>query len=339
VLGVDGGGSKTHALVLDETGRALGFGQAGTGNHQADGLAAAVAEIERAVSAAFAEARLESETLHRACFCLAGADLPEDYTMLQSAMESLGVAHTVAIKNDSFAALRSGLTRPWGVAVICGTGINAAGRAPDGREFVFPALGSYSGDWGGGAGLAEEMVRLMMRAWDGRGRPTLLTELILRALALPSPEALLRALYLEQMDSRRLLDLVPLLFQAAEAGDAVARDLVVRQGTEMGVMVNALIRRLDLATLPVEVVLAGSVFKGQGTLLAHTVAQVVRPVAPQARLVRPRYEPVAGAALLALESLSGPADQAVMTQLDQTLPGRCVLSPAEQRGTVMEKSS
>lgn len=301
-LGVDAGGSKTHALLVDEAGAVLGSGTGGTGNHQMGGLDSAMREISRAVCQALLSAQLEPRQVELGCFCLAGADLPQDYRMLQNALDTQELARQVVIKNDSIAALRCGLMRPWGVAIICGSGFNAAGRGQDGREIVLPGLGPISGDWGGGGDLVViEMIRAVMRAWDGRGRPTMLTRAVLDRLGKSSEEELLAALYNRKLTRRQMLPLTPLLFDVADAGDSVARELVARMGTEAGVTANALLRRLDLLDTDAEVVLSGSVFKGRGTLLMDTVRQVVRAVAPAARIVRPKLEPVAGAALLALD--------------------------------------
>ncbi len=322
VFGVDAGASKTHALVAARTGKVVGFGQAGFGNHQSQGLAPAVREIGRAVRMALEAAGLSASEIELGCFCLAGADLPEDYAMLQEAMERLGLAQRVIVKNDTLAALRAGLTRSWGVVVICGTGFNAAGRAPDGREIIFPGLGPISGDWGGGSALSEEMIRLVMRAWDGRGQPTLLTERVLGALGAASVETLLSRLYHDEIPHRQVLDLVPLLFEAAEAGDPASRELVIRMGEEVAIAARALIRRLALQEEDVEVILGGSVFKGVGSLLTDTVTRSVHIEAPQARIVKLRHEPVVGAVLLALELAGVDGDRNLYRDLLDTLPGR-----------------
>lgn len=301
-LGIDGGASKTHALVVDEKGQALGFGRGGPSNHQIGGLQPAMNEVKRAAMSALDTAGLSPSAIAVGYFCLAGADLPEDYALLQESVEAMNLGQHIVVKNDTMAALRSGTTRSWGVVVICGTGFNAAGRSPDGREIALPGLGPFSGDWGGGYSLSQEMIRLVMRAWDGRGRETLLTEMILEALSVDSVENLLTMLYHERIDSRDLLDLVPLLFEAAEAGDEVAQNLVVRMGTEVAVTANAIIRRLSMTEDDVEVVLGGSVFKGRGNLMLNTIARLVNQEAPKAHIVTPHYEPVVGAVLLALEA-------------------------------------
>lgn len=300
-LGVDGGSSKTHAALVDPTGRLLGFGSAGAANRNTVGPANSLRELAAAVHMALKAAGLGPQDVELGCFCLAGADLPEDFPGIQAELEALGLARHVILHNDTAAGLRSGLSRSWGVVVVCGTGFNAAGRARDGRELGLPSLGPLSGDWGGGGSLGVEMVGAVMRAWDGRGRPTLLTRLVLEKLGFPNEEQLVAALYHEQIPRTRIVKLTPLLFDAAEAGDEVSRDLVIRMGNEVGLTANVFLRRLDLAQTDAEVVLAGSVFKARGALLIDTVTQLVHAEAPEARIVRPSLEPVAGAALLALE--------------------------------------
>jgi N-acetylglucosamine kinase-like BadF-type ATPase len=322
VVGVDGGGSKTYALVLDSHGRALGFGSGGCGNHQVHGLGPAIAEIERAVMTATEQSQILTEDIGIGCFCLSGADLKEDYRMLIPAMESLGVARQVMVKNDTLAALRAAITRSWGVAVICGSGFNAAARSPDGGEIVMPGLGFISGDWAGGGELSQEIIRMVMRARDGRGEKTLLSEMTLNCLGVPSEEALLEQLYHEKITHRELFRLVPLLFEAAEAGDQPARKLIIQLGREVAVTANALIKRLAMQEIDVEVGLAGGVFRGKGWLLIDTVARGVHQIAPRAYIRRTRYEPVVGAALLALESAGLIVDKALYRMLEDTLPGQ-----------------
>ena len=326
VLGVDAGATKTFALAADEDGRVLGFGQGGPGNHQVAGLEPALAEIRGSCESALAQAAA-SAPVDIGFFGLAGADLPVDYALLTPAIEGMSLARQVRIKNDTMVALRAGLKRSWGVAVICGAGFNAGGIGPDGREIQLPGLGALSGDWGGGGEIAQEMIRLICRAWDGRGQPTALTEIVLTALGLTSVEELISQLYQSQFDyypgqfdQRRLLSLVPLLFEAACGGDQVAQDLVVRVGTEVGTTANAIIKRLGLETTDVEVVLGGSVFKGKGPLLIDTVTQVVHRAAPQATIVLPDFEPAVGAVFLALESLGGEVNQAVYANARASLP-------------------
>jgi N-acetylglucosamine kinase-like BadF-type ATPase len=320
ILGIDGGSSKTHAMLVDGCGHYLGFGQGGSANHQTRGLKSALREIQRAVRSALKEAHLSQDAVELGCFCLAGADLPDDYAMLQEAVESLSLARSVIIKNDTMAALRAGLSRPWGVVIICGAGFNAAGRAPDGREIVFPGLGAISGDWGGGGELSLEMIRRVVRAWDGRGKETLLTHLVLDELKVPTVEALIAGLYRGEIREQSVLALVPILFEAALAGDEVASDMIIQLGKEVGLTAGVLAKRLGMDQEDVEVVLGGSVFKGRGPLLLETITQTVHEYAPRARVKRTDHEPVVGAALLALEAIGAPLTESLYGSLKSTMP-------------------
>jgi len=320
ILGIDGGGTKTFALIADACGRLLGFGQAGPSNHQGPGLEAAMAAVERAGRAAIESAGVRPSEIAIVSCGLGGADLPEDFAMLQPALEQLNLGARVDLRNDTQVALRAGTHESWGVVLICGTGFNAAGRAPDGREICFPGLGWLSGDWGGSSMLAMEMVRLVMREDDGRGARTALTPMLLSALGQPSAYELMRALYHKQIERPVLVSTVPLLFRAARQGDVPAQNLIIQLGEELGASAVAVIRRLGLEAEPVEVVLGGSVFKGEGPLLTDTLLQVIHRAAPEAVLVRPAFEPVVGAVLLGLEAAGVRVDDETYQALRDTLP-------------------
>jgi N-acetylglucosamine kinase-like BadF-type ATPase len=319
VLGVDAGASKTLALVAEETGVIRGFGRAGPGNHQTVGLENAIAAIRSACMEAFLQAGTQAP-VEVGVFGLAGADLPEDFALLTRAMESLALAKKVRVENDTMVALRAGTSRSWGVVVVCGAGFNAAGIAPDGRTFRFLGLGWISGDWGGGWDIAREAIRAVARARDGRGSPTLLTSLILEFFGFTSVEALISALYHRRLPEEKILEIVPLVFEAAWQGDTVAQKILIRLGEEVGIAAGTVIRKLALERTDVEVILAGGVFKGKGPLLLDTINQMVHRVAPNARISLPKYAPVVGAVLLALETLKGALDQEILGNLDLSLP-------------------
>jgi N-acetylglucosamine kinase-like BadF-type ATPase len=314
-LGVDGGASKTFALAAEATGRVLGFGQAGCANHQVQGFDAALAEIGGACRRA-----LGTSAASFASFCLAGADLSPDFAMLRPALEALGVAATFDLRNDTWAAMRAGTSHPWGAVVICGSGINAAVRAPDGREFVLPSLGEISGDWGGGGDIAMSAISALAREWDGRGPPTALTERVLRHFKQPSYAALLEALYTGALPDRRNRELAPLVFEAALDGDPVAQEIVVRTGTEIGHVAGSLLHRMQMHREPCEVVTGGSIFKGVGPLLMDAANLALHRLAPLAFFTRAKVEPVVGALQLAFELHGREVDDALLATLYATLP-------------------
>jgi N-acetylglucosamine kinase-like BadF-type ATPase len=318
-LGIDGGTNKTFALAADATGRVIGFGQGGCANHQAYGAEAALHEIGVACRAALGEHRATF-----ASFCLAGADLPPDFAMLRPALEKLGVSATFDLRNDTWAAMRAGTAHPWGAVVICGSGLNAAVRAPDGREFILPNLGWISGDQGGGGDMSRLAIGAIARAWDGRGPPTILTERVLEHFGYPSYETLLEAMYTDVLPGRRIYEVAPLVFAAALDGDPIAQDLVVRTGTEVGHVAGSLLRRMEMQHEPCAVATGGSIFKGSGPLLMDAANLALHRLAPLANFTRATVEPVVGALLLAFELHGLVPDEALLARLHETLPERLI---------------
>jgi N-acetylglucosamine kinase-like BadF-type ATPase len=315
VLGIDGGNSKTLALLADETGRVLGAGRSGGSNYQGIGVEAAMREVRGAADQALRLAGVAPEDMAYVFYALAGADLDLDFRQLVPALTDLRLARDFTLDNDVVAALLSGTDSRDAVAVVLGAGTNAAGRNAAGTVIRFPALGWESGDWGGGGDLARETVRAIARAWDGRGPATLLTDLILPELGLPDGGALIAGIHAGEIRFGRLLQLVPLVFAAADRDDPIAVDLVTRSGEEAGIMAVTLLRRLDLLEAQADVVLGGSLFRSESELMLTAIADRVEEAAPDARLILPEMEPAAGAVLGALEKLGIPHDPAVRTRL------------------------
>ena len=303
VLGVDGGGSKTHALVADGRGEVLGFATAGRSNWEDIGLEAAGAALAEAVGGALAGAGVAPAELAASAFGLAGLDWDSDRPMLGALVDPLGLSGPRRLENDSSIALRAGTSRPFGVVVIAGTGHVAAGRNPAGRTFRTFGLGPMYGDFGSATDVAEEAVRAVADACTGRGPATTLSRLLPPLAGCAGPEEFLQAL------SRGLVALpaaAPLVLAEAEAGDTAAQAIVLRAGTSLGEAAALVAGRLDLGQAPFEVVMAGGLFAGGSRLLEATLVEVLHRVAPWATPVHLRCQPVVGAALEALD-LGGPA--------------------------------
>jgi N-acetylglucosamine kinase-like BadF-type ATPase len=172
VLGVDGGGSKTHALVADEHGETLGFASSGRSNWEDTGLKAAGLALEVAITGALSDAGVRPRDLAASAFGLAGLDWDGDRPMLAALVDPLGLGGPRRLDNDSFIALRAGTSQPFGVVVIAGTGTVAAGRDPAGRSFRTFGLDPMYGDFGSATDVAEEAVHAVADAYTvGGSRP------------------------------------------------------------------------------------------------------------------------------------------------------------------------
>ncbi|MFI7640740.1 N-acetylglucosamine kinase [Nonomuraea sp. NPDC049400] len=309
VLAVDGGNSKTDVAVVSEDGRVLATGRSGGFAPQRDGVAAAVSVVEQALSALPPPAA----GFDHVSACLAGADLPVEEEALARELAARGLGGDVVVRNDTFALLRAGASAAWGVAVVCGAGINAVGVSPTGAVARFPALGRISGDWGGGQGLAEEALWYAARAEDGRGAPTALTGLITSHFGTATVEELVLELHFGRLAEERLHELSPGVLAVAADGDAVARSLVERQAEEVTVLAEVCLRRLGLLETPAEVVLGGGVLTARDPLLMSLLDAAFAVRAPRAKLVLADVPPLVGAALLGLEHLG--ATEAARTRL------------------------
>jgi N-acetylglucosamine kinase-like BadF-type ATPase len=314
VLAVDGGNSKTDVALVAGDGTLLGSAR-GPGVAGTMLLTDTIGVLGSAARLAWKQAGLSAEEpggriARHLSACVANADLPEEEEQLADAVRAEGWSDTVEVANDTFAVLRAGLDDlgpHWGVGVTCGAGINCVGVAPDGRTSRFLSFGPLSGDWGGGHTLGTQAVFSAIRAEDGRGPQTALREAVAAYFGTASMWDAAIEFHTGALTWEALLGLVPVLFEAAEAGDAVAMDLVRRQAGEVCLMALSAMRRLDLADQPVPVVLGGGVLAARDPLLT---SEITKRLADEAPLAEPRIvdvPPVVGAALLGLDRIGAPS--------------------------------
>ena len=305
VLAIDGGNSKTDVVLVDEKGTVLASARTGGFTPQASGVPAAVAVAAEAVErvrATVGAARGARLAKHLSAY-VAGADLEIEEEALALAFAAEGWAETVEVGNDTFALLRAGATRPWGVAVVCGAGVNACGIGPDGRRARFPALGRLTGDWGGGHYLGEEALWSAVRGEDGRGPKTSLTEAVAQHFSRDTVEQVSIAIHLGEIDNERLNELSPVLMRVATEGDPVALGLVDRMAEEVVTMARVALGRLGIERMEAEVVLGGGVLRAQPPVLMDRIAIHAHVEIPRAELIVAADPPVLGAALLGLDAL------------------------------------
>jgi N-acetylglucosamine kinase-like BadF-type ATPase len=239
-------------------------------------------------------------------FCVAGADLPADDRRILRWLGRQGWTTDTMLRNDTFAVLRAGTERMWGVGVVCGFGTNCSAVAPDGETFRFPALGWIAGDWGGGSDIGEAAVWHALRSEDGRGVRTMLATTVPAYFGLRRPRQLMEAMYFERISVARVAELPPLVFGAAAAGDGVARSIVDRQADEIVTMTRAAIHRLRMTRFDVHVVLGGGIFRNDFPPFFERIDDGIRRIAPGATVTVLETPPVLGAALLGLDRIEAP---------------------------------
>ncbi|MEA2164319.1 MAG: hypothetical protein QOK37_2446 [Thermoanaerobaculia bacterium] len=303
-LGVDGGASKTAALVTDETGQPLGDGLAGPSNHLRVGIETAARNVERAVTKALVNANVASRAIVWTYCGIAGADHPAHR---QEVVDSLSVFFprgNFTVDNDARIALTGAIGFGAGVVVIAGTGSVAVGRNDAGDEARAGGWGPIVGDEGSGYAIARGGLAGILRQFDGRGQETLMTELLQREYKM-APSDLPRFVYAQTTHADDIARLSKLVIEAAEHGDAVATEIVANAAGELAKIAIAAARRLGLIDEEFPVAYVGGAFNAGEALLAP-MRRAILAVAPKARIVPPARTPVQGAAQMAMRAAANP---------------------------------
>jgi N-acetylmuramic acid 6-phosphate etherase len=245
VIGIDGGGSTTVALIASAT-EVIGRGEAGPSNMQAVGVTRAFKAIEDAIAAAFAAAGRPPAQVQVAVLGLAGADRPQEQDLVRTWAERFGLAAKVVVVNDAQLLLAAGTPEGWGIALVAGTGSIAFGRTRDGRLGRAGGWGYLLGDEGSAYALVMSALQEVVHAADGRGPPTALTERLLYAMGGQRPMDLIPAVYRGGWDRAALAGLAPIILDAAGQGDEVASRIAAQGAHQLALTVAAAAMRLEL---------------------------------------------------------------------------------------------
>ena len=312
-LAVDGGNSKTHLALVRSSGEVLALVRGPLSSPYHLGVEGSIEVLDTMLEDALRQGglpRRDGPVAEVADLLIAGVDFPAEERELQQAAAARGWAPKTTVRNDTFAVLRAGTERGWGVAVVCGAGINCVGVAPDGRHARFPALGAITGDWGGGHDVGMAALSAAARSEDGRGERTSLEQAVPAYFGLGTPSELAEAIHIGKISSRRVIELAPVVFAEA-VRDPVAQGIVARLAAEVVALARVALARLGLTQEPTEVLLGGGLLQsGDGRLLAAIEAGL-HEVGPEIAVRAAASPPIVGAALLGLDELgAGPGEQA-----------------------------
>lgn len=297
-FGVDTGATKSHGLIADEFGRAIGFAQAGSGNHEDVGYDGVVRTLRRLLADATASAGISPAQISGAGFGIAGYDWPSERADTLAAIGALGLDCPVEAVNDTIVGLVAGAEAGWGVALVAGTSNNCRGWDRTHREGRVMGNGILFGEYGGSTELVLYAVQAVAREWTCRGPATVLTQRFVNLVGARDAADLLEGLSqgAYEIGARH----ARVIFEAAQAGDAVARTVIHWAAEELASLAVGVIRQLDLQRERFDVVLVGSLYSG-GPLFTEPLAAAILAEAPGARLVRLAAPPVVGAVLIGMQ--------------------------------------
>lgn len=301
VLGIDAGGTKTICLLADEQGRILSESRGGGANLQASGEL----KVEKVLHAVMEEA-IGDRDLQPAAICLgiAGVDREADAVAVRGIMRRIGFKARTLVVNDALIALVAGAGEQPGVVIVAGTGSIAYGRDAADRAARAGGWGFVLGDEGGGYWIGRAALNAVVRQFDRRGPDTMLTGMVIEAMRLRNPSDLVHAVYAGGLHRNAIAGIVPVVQQAADAGDAVAADIISRASMELAVAASSVITRLEMRGERFPMLLSGGVFRGVPSLVPQVTTRLAE-VAPRSEVRLLEAEPAAGAVTLALAVAHG----------------------------------
>lgn len=298
ILAADGGGTGTRCVVASLDGTVLGVGEAGPSNYRRVGVEAAAGNVRWAAEAALQAAGV-NPPVAMACYCLAGAGLPDGRAPFLEALEGLGLARSVTVYSDARAAWAGAHLLEPGVVLIAGTGAVAFGVNAEGRESLADGWGPLWGDEGGAYWIGLQALRAVARADDGRGPATRLTQALLQHFAVSEPREIISRLPLERTHSREIAALARVCSSEAERGDEPARRILEEAGELLALTAAAPVKSLGLGLAP-RIAVMGGVLSSQ--IVRRSLVARLRGTLKGVAVGDPALPAVLGAVLLGYQA-------------------------------------
>lgn len=318
IIAFDGGGSKTRCILADLKGHVLFDETGAASNHQTVGKAVTKQVFKSLLDTILMKAAITKSQLLFTYLGLSGADLEEDFNVLNDICMDVFSPIPYKIVNDAWICMRSGLTSNWGAVSICGTGANYAAIHPNGNKHILRSLSYELGNYGGGEQISRMALHHAFRSNEESGSFTLLESEIPKVLGFDHIENLFKAILENHLDmSLCIRNLPPLVFELASNRDEVCQNILMDVGSEMGTMMNGVIKTLHMEDMPVPIVLGGSVFASKYPLLRDAFTTVIHQLTPNAHIILPTLPPVAGAYLSTLDELNVDTNDNIYHALEQ----------------------
>jgi N-acetylglucosamine kinase-like BadF-type ATPase len=303
VVGIDGGGTKTDAVIMDANMRVTGEGRSGPSNPLRVGLTNAAAAVREAIDNACAAAKVRRSDLDAAQVGLAGARRRELRERMRETLLPLGI-RDIEVVTDADIALYGATDGAPGLVVIAGTGSICCGINSRGKRVCAGGWGPIAGDEGAGAWIARRALRAVAHASDGRGPQTLLTEFACNYFHVSTADDLTTAIYAPTITNERIAGFGKDVVEAAKRKDEVAEQIILEGGTELGVAAVAVIRTLQMEREEFQIAYVGGVFRASGEMILKSLRAEVAKVAPRAYFQPPHFSPAVAAARMARERIN-----------------------------------
>ncbi|NEO55228.1 MAG: ATPase [Okeania sp. SIO3B5] len=311
VLGIDGGGTKTEVVLMDENYQVIGSAKSGPSNYQSVGIEVAKKSIKTAINQAITNSNSHHE-ISGICLGLAGVGRPEDVRVVENFLQEIIAnlpikwdlqPNTIIICSDSPIALVGGIGHSVGIVTMAGTGSQIFGQNSQGLTKRVGGWGYLLGDEGSGYNIAIRGLQAALKSYDGRELPTTLITDFQAYLGLTNIESLIEVIYRRGWGPTQIAALAPIVSAAADKGDKVAKKIINDAVEELSIATKIVISTLFQPHETFEVVTIGSVWKSMINFRSQFEDSIIA-VAPAAKIIWPRNQPAYGAGILALKAIA-----------------------------------
>ena len=318
VIGIDGGGTQTRAVILTEEGQLLGLGQAGPSNPNTIGLEQSITSLNEAIASACESAEKKLNDVDAVFLGLSG--LPrvnrDEFKNTIAEKLSLNSTHYFAIDHDLHIALNGGLAGDPGMVLVVGTGSACYGQREDGRRSQAGGWGYLVDDFGSAYWIGLQALAAVAQSADCRAGPTALTHAIKEALQLDEMNQLISRIYDPDFSRDEISSLAPHVFYAASSGDTAALAIINKGCKELARMATTVARKLEWNNEPLKIVITGGVARAKKQFM-DPLKSAIKNSLPQATLIKPILPPILGAALLGFKMLDISAGDSLIKKLQE----------------------
>lgn len=303
-LGIDGGGTKSDAVLIDEQGNVLGWGRAGTGQALWAGREGAQEAYTEAIHEALGDLKpgeLWVAGLYEGIFSNMGFDGIEAHHV-----------HAGELTRGLATAMED-----HGILILSGTGAFVAALTESGEHVTFDGLGPVLGDHGSGYQIGHMGMRAAMMSGWGPERKTILEELVPRELGVETTRDVFNLVYMHHIGRSRIASAAKAVVHAAYDGDTIAKNIVIQAANDISDTLKDIVRKLGLQDSHYALVASGGIAQNCG-MFWDRVCERVSEFAPSLRPIQPRVRPCIGSALLALKAMGVPWSQELLARIEET---------------------
>ncbi|MBN1403915.1 MAG: hypothetical protein JW942_05540 [Opitutales bacterium] len=326
--GVDGGGTRTRAVLVDGKGAFVGYGASGASNPKAVGLEGAAFSVSEAIGRAMRELPETPKDL-TLFIGLAGVRTEPDRAAVLEALKKtfaeMGLADAkLHLGHDLDVAHAAALGGEAGVVLVVGTGSAALGRDSSGRTRQAGGWGWFIDDPGSGYWLGYQAMRAAARSCDGRGPTTMLEERVRSFLRIQTLHEMPNIIYNPHFSRERVAELAPIIFEVAEAGDQCAEAILRKGFGELALMVATVARELEMER-PLVAAVGGVTHRGE--TFDTRLREALQGQLPFADIVHAKASPVLGSVILAMDKAGKRMDASAIVALQDAVARSSTVPP------------